>query len=250
MKQIQYAIVALISIGCFFYNSGIQADILHTPVSFGKTHFILGYLPEQHTVIKPSLQEEYKAVYFSPDDNPREVFLSLIRAEKEAIKIAIYMFTDSLIAQELIAAHKRGVRVEVITDPSCLKESSNKIGMLCDAGIDIFVYSSTATAKAYASIMHNKFAIFTKNKSEKALLWTGSFNFTKAASVNNQENVIVLDDEHFIKRFAQQFNQLKGRTYAYQALEVPHKQKTIVAYNNNKENKKRSRKKRYVGSLS
>ena len=62
--------------------------------------------------------------------------------------------------------------------------------------------------------MHNKFAIFAQNVKGKALIWTGSFNWTKSAHSANQENVVVLDSADIIESFRKQFKILKQRSKA------------------------------------
>ena len=61
--------------------------------------------------------------------------------------------------------------------------------------------------------MHNKFILFGKNVGGKSLFWTGSFNFTKSAKMNNQENVVILDEIQLIDRYNKQFAVLKERIY-------------------------------------
>lgn len=204
-----------------------------TVSDFGKTHFIIGYT---HTTDQQSVKKndenqsqesdgsakelikqngEIRQVFFSPDDKVRAVLLDLINNEQEAIEIAIFAFTDSKIAQALIDALKRKVRVEVIADPGCLKDPYSKISFLCDAGIAIYVYSSQNSNRRFSSIMHHKFALFKKNIEGRSILWTGSFNFTRAAHKANQENVLVLDDQKIIDRFGKQFQRVKTRSYRY-----------------------------------
>ncbi len=139
----------------------------------------------------------------------------MINQEQRSIKIAIFSFTENKIAQALLEAQKRGVRVELIADNGCLRDRYNKLVLLCDHGLDIFVYNPSYTKGAIGSCMHHKFALFGKNIFNKSIIWTGSFNFTKAASQHNQENVIVLDDKPVIDKFTAQFKQLKTRSHRY-----------------------------------
>lgn len=58
-------------------------------------------------------------------------------------------------------------------------------------------------------VMHHKFCIFGKNKDEKSLLWTGSFNLTFFGNTRNQENVVLTDDTDTIRLFQEQFDLIK-----------------------------------------
>lgn len=200
-------------------------SFLSIPPSFGKTHFIMGQQkqsvsprpagPEQTSVLWGTQPSTLKAVFFSPDDKVRSELLDLVQHEQQHLRIAVFMLTDKKIAYELINAHKRGVTIEIITDPTCLKDQYNKIGLLSDQGISVFVYNAQHIKGRFTSIMHNKFAIFKKNKGNKSILWTGSFNFTCAGHKCNQENVLVLDDAELVQKFARQFERLKTLSYHY-----------------------------------
>ena len=201
---------------------------LNVPKSFGKTHFILGYRPEgqvqeqkeqkNDTAIPFNLAVDghIKQVFFSPDDKVQQVLLHLIEQEKESIKIAVYTFTDGQIADALINAKNRGVKVQVVADPTCLQDKFNKIEQLGDAGFDMYIYDNSHSKGLITSLMHNKFIIFGKNHFDHALLWTGSFNLTKSGHRQNQENVVVLDEQDFIVKYLNQFEQLKKRSQRYQ----------------------------------
>lgn len=191
----------------------------------GKTHFILGLPLAKEPVKKaepivcvahdgPSLlacvDGHFKKAFFSPDDDLETILIQLINAEQQSIKIAVFSFTNGDIANALLAAHKRGIEVEIITDISCLKDKFNKIDLLKKGGIKIFIYNPRNTTMLN-NIMHNKFVLFSKNVNGKALLWTGSFNFTKSARINNQENVIIIDEKNLIERYQNQYALLKQR---------------------------------------
>ena len=150
---------------------------------------------------------------FSPDNNPTDLLIDLIDAEKKQILVAIFTLTDKNIAQALIDARKRGVRIEIVADPGYLRpETYSKIDFLAESGINIFTFNTFPCKPKGYCLMHNKFAIFSKNILGKALLWTGSFNWTRSANTSNQENIIVLDDIEIIEAFTKQFEVLKKRS--------------------------------------
>lgn len=190
----------------------------------GKTHFIVG-LPAESISSPPSEivcatdlsgklrchDGSFKQVFFSPDDDLEQLLIDLINQEQTSIKIAVFSFTDGAVAQALINAHRRGVAVEIVTDISATRDRFNKIEQLKKQGIQVFFYNPKNTG-VLNNIMHHKFALFGKNVAGKSLVWTGSFNFTKSATMNNQENVLVLDEIHLIEKYTKQFGVLKERT--------------------------------------
>jgi phosphatidylserine/phosphatidylglycerophosphate/cardiolipin synthase-like enzyme len=51
--------------------------------------------------------------------------------------------------------------------------------------------------------MHHKFAIFDKSK-----LLTGSYNWTRSASLHNEENFLITTDRDLLKDFTRMFDKL------------------------------------------
>lgn len=207
--------------------------------TLGKTHFIVGLPPEQiakksndcaPTNIPGLLQckdGSFKHALFSPEDDVQKILLELIGQEKEYILVAVFSFTDGAIAQALIDAKKRGVTVEVITDISCTRDKFTKIGYLKEHGVKVYVYNPK-NLSILNNIMHHKFVLFGKNIENKPLLWTGSFNFTKSAQVNNQENILILDELPLIERYRKQFALLKEKIIQKEPQKLAQKKKRFI----------------------
>jgi len=223
IKQIMIAV----TIGSL-YVLGISGS------NFGKTHFIVGYesktLP---TIIEPSTlpkiatlaidepfnlihDNKINAVFFSPDDNIHTILEYLIGQEKQQILLAMFTFTDKKIAQALVDAQKRGVRVEVITDASSVYCKYNKLSILHEGKVSLYIYNPERAKTALQGLMHNKFFLFKENMFGKSLVWTGSFNVTVAAGKANRENVLVSEEKLYVEKFTQEFEQLKKYCDRYQ----------------------------------
>jgi ankyrin repeat protein len=170
----------------------------------------LAYEPILGTPISLDASGKICSALFASDHKLRVALRYLIKNEQEKISIAVYVLTDASIAQELIRAHRRGVVIELLTDPSCLRNPDNKIEILAQAGIPIYIYRT-----GLSGIMHNKFALFGRTIYGKAAVWTGSFNFTKRANEANQENVVVLDDINTIEKYTHEFERLKNKAIRY-----------------------------------
>lgn len=203
------------------YTTSINEESTHStlnvPEGFGKTHFIAGF-PHETATHKTSKNKRgqstspaEKTVLFSPDDNLQQALIDLIGKECASIKVAIYTFTDKDIAQALIDAHKRGVEVQIVTDPCQLKDRYSKCLALKEKGIKVFEYDPTYIKDMRSNLMHHKFAIFGCDKQKDCCVWTGSFNFTQAACKRNQENALIVKDAYAVKRFSDQFELLKQR---------------------------------------
>jgi|SRR5579859_2992267 len=166
-------------------------------------------------------------VYFSPQDHIKTKLITRIRNEKTAIKAALYLILDKEVVKELVKAHKRGVKVELIVDHGNLDSEWNKIPMLYDGGITVYVYTSNQ------GILHDKFFIFERNQDNKPALWTGSFNITRSADKYNRENVVVVDDRDAIQHFSHEFDRLKKASAPYRAsyIRSPFKGPSMVINN-------------------
>jgi mitochondrial cardiolipin hydrolase len=176
----------------------------------------LAYVATRHddeAYLRKLLYDEQKHIaepFFSPDDQVRDILISLISCEQKRIRIAIYTITDKRIARALIDAYDNGVEVECVVDPAYKNDRYSKVPLLLNAGIPIWVYQSSQDRNG--SLMHNKWALFDDNFDHKALVWTGSYNFTVRANDANQENVVILDAPRVFAGFAKQYELLKNRS--------------------------------------
>lgn len=138
---------------------------------------------------------------FSPKQGATELIIKNIRAAKKSILVAAYAFTSKPIAKELIAAHKRGVNVQVVLDQSQKKDKNSVYNWLRSNSIPTRINSRY-------KIMHDKFMIFDEN-----ILQTGSFNYTAAAEYRNAENIIIVyNNPEIIAQYAQQWQKLWGES--------------------------------------
>jgi phosphatidylserine/phosphatidylglycerophosphate/cardiolipin synthase-like enzyme len=223
-------IVSATTVGIFFYYGLLT--LLTSPYVKRTTHFIMGrdgnMMPAsqaggvppiaqstQAALLEKLTSKKGYAVLFSPDDDLTGLMSTLIAQEKTAIKLAIFNFTDGMIASYLIAACKREVSVEIITDRSGIGDRYTKIDELYNAGATIYIYNPNWGNKKRPGIMHHKFMLLESNITGRGIVWTGSFNFTKSARFYNQENVVILNRSGATKKFARQFAILKERSSKY-----------------------------------
>ena len=122
---------------------------------------------------------------FSPEDNIQKTLVNTINNAQRNILVQAYLFTDERIGNALIAAHKRGVNVEILLDSEMALAGKNILTMqLFEAGIPIRLETQYENA-------HNKIMIF-DHDTAKAVVVTGSYNFTYSAQKRNAENVVVI----------------------------------------------------------
>lgn len=227
-----YAILA------FFYSATcVQAAILpatnpqqttakHTPQSIEKASSdqdnACGVPVAMQVWFRPNMPVNH--ALFSPCDKIKEIILACINNERKRINIAVFWLTDIDIARALIAAKKRGIVIEVITDPSCLEYQYNKIDMIVESGITVYVYKKKRATGTSSDKMHEKFALFEYNLYGKKILIEGSYNYTQSANKLNCEHVVVHDNRDITNQFVREFERLKKISVAYK------KTPTEVAY--------------------
>lgn len=126
-------------------------------------------------------------VAFSPADRPEALLIEVIGDARQTLHVQAYAFTSKPIATAIVAAHRRGVRVEVLADAKMNKRGKgNVLPELLAAGIPVSLETRFAAA-------HNKVVIIDA-EGPACTLVTGSFNFTKSAVKRNAENLLVLRD--------------------------------------------------------
>jgi phosphatidylserine/phosphatidylglycerophosphate/cardiolipin synthase-like enzyme len=126
------------------------------------------------------LNAEVLGVYFSPPDDAAAAIVKAIDASEHEVLVQAYGFTHNAMAQALVRAHQRGVKVRVLLDKK--SESSNRyvIAVLTDADMEVRHDGKHAIA-------HNKVMLI-----DRTIVITGSFNFTNSAATRNAENLLVL----------------------------------------------------------
>ena len=154
----------------------------------------------------PAWADPSISVAFSPNAGATAAVVQVIGEAQHSVHLAGYGFTSPPIAQALIAAHQRGVDVEVVLDKSNLTAKRTEATLLANAGVPVRIDSRYA-------IMHNKFIVV-----DGVTLETGSFNYTTAAEKSNAENVLVLRDyPEVAAQYEARWEMLWGESQDYQA---------------------------------
>jgi len=138
----------------------------------------------------------YVSVYFSPNRGAAEVIIGFIDRCVETIDVAIYALTHDDIADALLRAQARGVRVRVLMDKTQAGSKYADDEKLAAGGVEVRLDNQTG-------IQHNKFLI-----GDGVSVKTGSFNWTVNADERNAENFVVLRLKYVVKAFAAEFESL------------------------------------------
>jgi phosphatidylserine/phosphatidylglycerophosphate/cardiolipin synthase-like enzyme len=118
--------------------------------------------------------------------------------------VQAYYLTSEPIAQVLVDAYKRGVKVEIVLDKSQRKRKNSKVEIVTTVSIPTLIDSKHVIA-------HNKIMIL-----DGKVLITGSFNFTKNAEEKNAENLLIIKDQpELVKRYTDNYLKHKEHSEEY-----------------------------------
>lgn len=150
---------------------------------------------------RPAIPES--DTYFSPGNTCLNILLSLINDAKKSVDICVFTISDNNIRDAILAAYARGICIRVITDNDKTEDLGSDIYTLAKKGVNI----RTDQTRHH---MHHKFAIFDGRK-----LITGSFNWTRSASLYNHENLVLLEDKDTVVEFGEEFEKLWAQFLPY-----------------------------------
>jgi phosphatidylserine/phosphatidylglycerophosphate/cardiolipin synthase-like enzyme len=140
--------------------------------------------------------EVKSSAYFSPGDDCLHRIQQFIREAQHSLDICVFTITDNRIVEKILDAHNRGVLVRVISDNDKSEDLGSDFDYLLEKGV-------ACRADKTDAHMHHKFAIADGNK-----LLNGSYNWTRAASNENNENVTVTNHKALVNQFSNEFLRL------------------------------------------
>ena len=126
-------------------------------------------------------------IFFSPKGGAAEEIIKQIDNAESYIDIAMYSFTYEPIAEAIIRAKNRGVKIRILMDKGQSQGKYSKYKFFLDNDIAVI-------QDRHSGIMHNKIAVI-----DGKVLFTGSYNWSKSAEERNEENLLEFIDDEEIK---------------------------------------------------
>ncbi len=151
----------------------------------------------------PGATEKWYTVYFTAPDTPGSRTLrggpdaTLAQAIDQArlsVDIAAYDLDLWSMRDALIAAHRRGVAVRVVTESDNIDVP--EIQQLQEAGIPVL-------GDRREGLMHDKFAILDRYE-----VWTGSMNYTINGAYRNNNNLLRIRSSQLAENFTTEFEEM------------------------------------------
>jgi phosphatidylserine/phosphatidylglycerophosphate/cardiolipin synthase-like enzyme len=135
-------------------------------------------------------------VYFSPNGGCQDAIVMELKKAHKSIDIAMFALTSREIAQALLEAKERHVKIKITLDNAQIKDQYSKGRFLINKGIDVKFHMGPG-------LMHDKFAVI-----DDQVVLTGSFNWTVTADKRNAENLLIISDVELAKKYTKQFKHL------------------------------------------
>jgi phosphatidylserine/phosphatidylglycerophosphate/cardiolipin synthase-like enzyme len=158
----------------------------------------------QHT-IRETVSGDWIRVYFTspryPDDDAYhsggldEHLTAVIGYAEISVDVAAYDFDLESVANALIAAHQRGVKVRFVTDSDNADEDA--VALLRQAGIPVVEDGRDE------GLMHDKFVII-----DGVWVWTGSWNLTENGTYRNNNNAVLIASPALAENYTAEFEEM------------------------------------------
>lgn len=121
----------------------------------------------------------------------------VIAGARSTLDCAFFELESQRVADALIAAHLRGVKVRLVGDSDYEKNPEMKA--VIAAGIPVVFDQRSA-------LMHNKFVV-----ADGAAVWTGSFNATDNCAFKNNNNAVLIHSRELARNYRTEFAEMFER---------------------------------------
>ena len=150
-------------------------------------------VPNQESIITSFVKDSGNiSVYFCPENECADKVVKELRKAEGGIYFMTYSFTHTGIANSLLLKMQDGVEVKGVFEKRQQSKYS-KFDVLDYQGADVRFDGNKYT-------MHHKVFII-----DNETVITGSFNPTKNADENNDENVLIIKDKEVAKLYLEEF---------------------------------------------
>ena len=134
--------------------------------------------------------------YFAPENDIENIIIGRIKRAKTSVRFMAFSFTSASIAEAMIKKFKEGVEVSGVFENRGSGTKDSQFIKMKVEGVPVRLDSNK-----YA--MHHKVIIIDDYR-----LITGSYNFSKNASRNNDENCIMIDNRAITALYIKEFENI------------------------------------------
>jgi len=159
--------------------------------------------PRAEPVETPPAAASWFSIYFTEPsasdsqnlrNGPDRHLADAIEQARFSVDAAVLQLNLWSVRDALLSAHRRGVRVRVVTDSDYL--DTEEIQQLIAAGIPLL-------GDRREGLMHNKFVVI-----DQLEVWTGSMNFTVSEGYRNNNTLIRLRSPELAQNYTAEFEEM------------------------------------------
>ena len=164
----------------------------------------------------------------APDDL-EEVILDFINGANKTLDMAVQELDSKPIAQAILDARCRGVRVRLVMEqdylarrelppippPPSIPPDDDDLPLTVNREIlrALLLYAVDVKADFNPKIFHQKFIIRDKSKKETRAVLTGSTNFTHTGTHKNLNHIVIFHDKSICKAYQAEFDEIRSGTF-------------------------------------
>jgi len=135
-------------------------------------------------------------VYFAPEDGVSQRVVALIGEARAEVTFLAFSLTSDDIVTALAGKAAEGVPVRGVMDAGQARSLGSRFEELRQAGVDVRLDGNPDR-------MHHKVIVI-----DGQTVLTGSYNFSRSAETQNDENLVVLHDEAVAAKFLEEFERV------------------------------------------
>ncbi len=134
--------------------------------------------------------------YFAPEDKVADKLIARLKMAQRSIDFMAFSFTHDAMGEAIRARAKAGVKVRGVFETTGSETQYSEYGRMREAKLDVL-----QDGNPY--LMHHKVFII-----DGKTVITGSFNFSKSADEDNDENLLIIDSAELAAQFTTEFERV------------------------------------------
>lgn len=153
-----------------------------------------------HPIQSDLMADQAARVLFTSQVSVASVIEGLLRQATTSVDAALYRLTNPQLTKALESAHRRGLRVRLLTDQGKFEATQATRDLLSDTAIP---YRTLMGLKGGGGKLHHKFAIL-----DRRIVLAGSYNWTLESEEENYDHLLVLQEPQLAAAYLEEFERL------------------------------------------
>jgi len=155
---------------------------------------------------RPTVQVEGGSIqlHFSPKEATSTRLREVIASAQTRIYFMTYSFTLADVANDLVAAHQRGVEVVGVFDKGSAASRYSQDDYLAANGVAVYLDGNENTSGFAGGRLHDKVMIVDAG-ADGPMVVTGSYNWSAGATDENDETLAILSGDALVAPFVAEF---------------------------------------------